>query len=73
MGAGITRTGLSDKVTTAGKDDRTQAEIYAKYELHKGLFITPSIQRINNSGFDSSGSTFKKNLNVFSLRLQYDI
>lgn len=73
MGAGITRTGLSDKVTTAGKDDRTQAEIYAKYELHKGLFISPSVQYIKNSGFDSSGSSFRQNLNVYSLRLQYDL
>lgn len=71
LGAGITRTGLSDKGVSAGQDDTTQGELYLRYEYNEQLHISPTLQWIENSGFDSSGSSLDERLTVLSLRANY--
>lgn len=71
LGAGITHTGLSDKGASAGQDHTTQGELYLRYEYSDQLHISPSLQWIENSGFDSSGGSFDNSLTVLSARVNY--
>lgn len=69
-GIGIAHTGVSDNAVP-GKDDATHAELYVRLELQDGLQISPSIQWIRNSGFDSTGTTVDNSLGVYSVRATY--
>lgn len=70
-GVGAARTFLSDDAAGPGRDDMSQYEIYARFRLTDGLELTPHIQRVDNSGFDSSGAAFARSLNVIGLRLAW--
>ena len=69
-GIGYTKTFVSNQAGT-GKADRSQYEAYFRFDLNGNLSLTPSVQRIQNSNFDNSGTTSKSDVNVFSLRTSY--
>lgn len=70
IGVGLARAFASSDLG-ANRDDTTQAEIYARFDLNKSIHLTPSIQYIEHSGFDSSGASFEPDVTVFGLRLAY--
>lgn len=70
LGVGLARAFASSDLG-AGRDDITQAEVYARFDLSRHIHLTPSIQYIENSGFDSSGTDFDPDVTIFSLRLGY--
>jgi hypothetical protein len=51
IGAGVSQTYASDELTDP-HSDLTQAEIYGRMEVAKGLTITADLQHIAHSGFD---------------------
>ena len=69
-GIGYSYTFVSDDAG-AGKGDRSQAEAYYRYDLAENFSISSSIQRIHNSGFDTSGSAIDRDVNVISVRTSY--
>ena len=71
LGLGIAYTGLSRKDTTPQQDDMLQAEGYLRFAIRQQLTLTPALQWIKNSGFDSSGTTFDADQTLLSLRLNY--
>lgn len=71
LGAGISWTGISNVGKTAGQDDTVQAELYYKVPLSKQLELTPSLQWLKNSAFDSSGSSFDARQTILALRINY--
>jgi len=70
LGAGLTHTGASSKLGSSS-DDTVQAEIYARFDLSNSLHITPSVQWLENSGFDKSGTSFDNDMFLAALRLSY--
>lgn len=70
LGVGLSQTGLSDKVGT-GKDDMKHTEVYLRFDINDSFHITPSVQLIQNSGFDNTGSSFDKDMAVYSVRASY--
>lgn len=54
-----------------GKGNRTQLEAYYRFEIGRKLSLTPSLQQINNSGFDITGNTIDRDVHVLSLRSSY--
>jgi hypothetical protein len=71
LGAGISWTGISNVGKTAGQDDTVQAEVYYKVTVSKQLELTPSLQWLQNSAFDSSGSSYDARQTILSLRINY--
>ena len=71
LGAAIGHVKQSDPAQTATTDDTTHAEIYLRHDYSDSFSITPSIQFIENSGFDSSNSSFDDSQTIFSLRANY--
>ena len=71
LGLGIAYTGLSRKDTTPQHDDMLLAEGYLRFAIRQQLTLTPALQWISNSGFDSSGTTFDADQTLLSLRLNY--
>lgn len=69
-GLGYTYTFVSNQAG-AGKSDRVQVELYFRFDLAENLSITPSIQRIQNSGFDNTGTMSDSDVNVISVRSSY--
>jgi porin len=71
LGLGIAYTGLSSKDTTPQQDDMLLAEGYLRFTPHQNISVTPSVQWLNNSGFDASGNTVDADQTLLSLRLNY--
>lgn len=71
LGLGIAYTGLSDQDDTPEQDDMLQAEGYLRFTPYENLDVTPSVQLIQNSGFNASGSTIDADQTLLSLRLNY--
>ncbi len=71
LGAGITQTKISSQGKTALQDDTKQAEVYLRYEYNSQLQLSVSVQKLNNSGFESSGSNFDSAQTIYSLRAGY--
>jgi len=70
LGAGLARTGVSGDLG-AGTDDTTQAELYVRMDIADSLQVTPSIQWIRNSGFDSTGNDFDERMTIAGVRITY--
>jgi len=70
FGVGVAQTGVSDKAGS-GKDDSRQAEAYLRFSLTEDIRITPSIQWIENSGFDNTGTNHDKSIMVYGARATY--
>lgn len=71
LGLGIAYTGLSSKDATPQQDDMLQAEAYLRFSPRENMSITPSVQWLENSGFDASGITIDSEQTLLSLRLNY--
>lgn len=71
VGAGLAYTGLSGKDATPGFDDSIHAELYARYDVSENMHVTPSLQYIENSGFDGSEATIDARQTVAGVRLGY--
>ena len=69
MGLGIAYTGLSSDDITPELDDMVLAEAYLRFEARENMSVTPSIQWIENSGFDASGNTIDAEQTVLGLRV----
>lgn len=70
FGVGIARTWLSDDIRRANLDDATGAEIFYRIPLAgDAVHLTPSIQHVENPGFDASGATLDSQALVFGIRL----
>lgn len=71
FGIGLTHTGVSSKLV-GNVDDSTQAEVYIVFEPYEEVLVTPSVQWIKNSGFDSSNTNFDNSVMVYTVRAQYN-
>ncbi len=74
LGIGFAHTNVSDKLKTAsgsGIDDTQQAEAYIRFAPANNWHITPSIQQIQNSGFDDSAMHYDRDIVIYSLRSSY--
>lgn len=71
LGLAIGQVGLAEDAEAPGLDDITQAEAYLRFELHEQFQLTPSVQWISNSGFDSSDTVLDDDQVVYSLRTNY--
>ncbi len=67
----IGQIGLADDAQAPGLDDITQAEAYLRFELSEPFQITPSVQWISNTGFDSSDTVLDEDQIIYSLRANY--
>ncbi len=70
VGLGASWTGLSAHGKKASQGDMLQAELYYKYKFNKHVSITPLLQWLRNSGFDSSNSRFDQDQLILGVRLQ---
>jgi hypothetical protein len=68
LGLGVARSWLSDEDKTPDLDDATQAEVYARFDVRDSFSLTPSLQWLENSGFDASNSVVDDSVLVYSLR-----
>lgn len=68
LGIAAGYTGASDEVGDTN-EDISQSEVYYRFGLNESLAITPSVQWVKNSGFDSSDSSVGSDLLVYSLRM----
>lgn len=64
---------LSDKAVQVDQDDTIQSEMYLRYELQSGLYLTGSLQHLINSGFDASNSDYDDRVYVSTVRLTYEL
>lgn len=71
LGVGIASTGLSSDGSGINEDNVLQAEMYMRFDITRTFTVTPSIQLIRNSGFDSSGTLFDKNQKLLGVRLNF--
>lgn len=71
VGMGLARTWLSSKDVTPNRGDRTQFEAYARFPMSDQMHISPSVQWIRNSGFDSSNTVIPDKATIYSVRMQY--
>lgn len=69
-GIGYTRTFVSGKAS-ANMDDMSQFELFYRYAATEDLTITPSVQRIQNSFFDTSSATRDSDVRIISVRANY--
>jgi len=68
LGLGVAHSWLSDEDKTPDLDDATQAELYARFDVRDSFSLTPSLQWLENSGFDASNSVVDDSVLVYSLR-----
>lgn len=71
IGAGISRTWLADAARSPNRDDQSSAELYARYAVADNFSVSPSIQWLQNSGFDASEINYAREVVVYSLRGSY--
>ncbi len=70
IGLGASWTGLSGHGRQPGQGDRLQAELYYRHDFNKHFSVTPSIQWVQNSSFDSSNALFDQDQVIVGIRLQ---
>lgn len=71
FGAGAARSFLSEEEPTGEMDDTTHIETYLRYAIRRNVYLTADIQRIINSGFETSGSVHDRTIIVYGLRMTY--
>ncbi len=69
-GLGLARIGASDQLG-GDRDDTVHAEAFFRVEVPGGLYLTPSLQYLANSGFDGSGQAYPPSLWIAGVRLSY--
>ena len=70
LGAALGKTLVSDKAGS-GSGDTLQAEVYVRIVLNDRLHLSPSLQYIENSGFDATASLHDQTITVYALRAGY--
>jgi hypothetical protein len=63
--------GYADQATPGVHSTTTEA--YLRFIVDDGLELTPSVQRLENPGFDASGSSFDAHQTLYHLRLSKTI
>lgn len=71
LGAGLARTWPARNPGAHPHADVSHAELFLRTELWRGIYVTPSLQILNNPGFDASGSVAPPRLRVFGVRLSW--
>jgi len=72
LGLGLSRTRISNNFRQADLDDVTSAEAFLRIPLGlSGAQITPSIQHVENPGFDTSGATLGSSALVAGVRFHW--
>lgn len=72
FGLGLARTRISNSFRQADLDDVTSAEVFLRIPLGNGDGqITPSIQHVENPGFDISGATLSSSALVAGVRFHW--
>ncbi len=67
-GLGYALTGVSGDLP-GDVDDTSQVELYVRFDVFENLQVTPSLQWIENSGFDASNAVFDDSVLVAGVRL----
>jgi len=70
-GAGVGRVFLSSQEPSTSLDDTDQYELFLRYTLRKGLFLTGDVQRIVNSDFGTSHDNRHQHATVYGVRLTW--
>ncbi|TDY03652.1 carbohydrate porin [Thiohalophilus thiocyanatoxydans] len=70
LGAALARTGVSKKIQ-AKMNNRYQSELYLRYAFSDGIQLTPSLQWIKHSKFDTGDEERDEDMLVFSFRVSY--
>jgi hypothetical protein len=71
LGLGLAYSGLSAQDTTAQQDNSLLAEAYLRFVPRDDVSLTPAVQWLRNSGFDTSATTVDNEQLLLSLRLNY--
>ncbi len=71
FGAGLARTWLSDDFRETDLEDTIDAEMFLRVRLSASIQITPTIQYVENPGFDVLGTTADSATWVSGLRLHW--
>ena len=72
FGVGIARTRIANSFRQADLDDVTSAEAFLRIAIgDTGAQITPSVQYVENPGFDTSGATFSSSALVAGVRFHW--
>lgn len=73
FGAGIARSFLSDHLQEAPLSDTTDAEVFFRVPVAGGnAHVTPSIQYVENPGFDASGTRASTDVLIAGVRLRWN-
>ena len=72
LGLGVARTRIANSFRQADLDDVTSAEAFLRIPVgDSGAQISPSIQYVENPGFDTSGATLSSSAIVASVRFHW--
>lgn len=71
FGAGLGLTAVSSDELNDALKNTTHFETFVRYDFSKKLFLTGSLQRINNSNFAAAQQTKNHNANLFAARLTW--
>lgn len=74
FGLGLARTRIANNFRQADLDDVTSAEVFLRLPIGlSGAQITPSIQHVENPGFDTSGATLGSSALVAGVRFHWSL
>lgn len=68
-GAGIGRAFLSSQEPSTRLDDTNQYELFVRYALRNGLFLTGDLQRISNSNYGTLPENRNQHVTIYGVRL----
>lgn len=71
LGAAIGRAFLSSQEPSPALDDTDQYELFLRYTLSKGLFLTGDVQRIDNSNYGDLSENRNQHVTVYGARLTW--
>ena len=71
VGSGIGRAFLSSQEPSKRLDDTDQYELFVRYTLSKGLFLTGDLQRISNSNYGALTENQNQQANIYGFRLTW--
>ena len=72
FGVGVAQTRISNSFRQADLEDVTSAEAFFRFDIgNTGLQVTPSVQYLENPGFDTSGATFSSSAIVTGVRFNW--
>lgn len=70
-GAAIGRAFLSSQEPSTALDDTDQYELFLRYTMREGLFLTANLQRINNSNYGALPENRDRHTTVYGVRLTW--